>query len=490
MSKKRRNLLALLAVTLLLGGLLWWLMASSDTAGEPEDHTHITSESDHDHTHESDTGTLVNESADDLRKVVFRNANGRYTAYVDSKKGEVVFRELEGLPVNNAFMEYVWYGAVQLTYSHIITTTDADDYSAKAYGLDKPSLTVTASFKDGHTVSFQAGDAVKGEETDVYYTLLKGDKHVYACPIDIPFFMGDSYFINDDIFYEYDEGIESSDIKIGNITLSGDAFDGKFVMKVNQQSDMSDPAYGYSYMVTKPIQWPVKNTAASELVYDLTYLMADDVVQRNPSRKDLVSYGLDDPSLTVTFRRNGKKCTLYVSKHDKEMMYAMLKGGKMVYLLKPSSLSILHELSPQNLYSLNAVPLQLEPISGIDVSWEETTVKLRVTREQNENAMGESDVIYTYAAKANGKSIKYSVYTNFVKQLQGSVIQQWDVAMPEGKPAVTLKIAYFDNYGRKADTISFYPYQEREYAVVWGDKPVNTVSATWLHRLLDSAGQL
>ncbi|MBQ5545470.1 MAG: DUF4340 domain-containing protein, partial [Clostridia bacterium] len=203
MSKKRRNLLALLAVTLGLGGLLWWLMSMPDTAGESEDHTHITSESDHDHTHESDTGTLVNESADDLRKVVFRNANGRYTAYVDSKKGEVVFRELEGLPVNNAFMEYVWYGAVQLTYSHIITTTDADDYSAKAYGLDKPSLTVTASFKDGHTVSFQAGDAVKGEETDVYYTLLKGDKHVYACPIDIPFFMGDSYFINDDIFYEY-----------------------------------------------------------------------------------------------------------------------------------------------------------------------------------------------------------------------------------------------------------------------------------------------
>lgn len=489
MNKKRRNLVLLLAVTLVLGGLLWWVMRldGANAGEEDEAHTHAVSESDHDH----DTGILIGESADDLKKVVFRNEYGKYTAYLDTDKGEVAFRELDGLPVNNAFMEYVWYGVPGLTYSDIVTTTDAEGYSAKAFGLDKPSLTVTATFAGGKTYTFTAGAQVPGSENDdVYYTLLKGDKHVYACPIDVPFFMGDSYFLNDDIFYEYDKGIESSDIKIGDITLSGNAFDGKFVMKVNRESDMSSPDYGYDYVVTSPIHWPVRNASASQLVYDLTYLMADDVVKLHPSKKDLASYGLDHPSLTVECKRNGKTCTLYASKYDKETLYVMLKGGQIVYLLKPASLSILHELSPEHLYSLNAIPLQLEPIRSIRIVSDQGTTRLDVTRKENENAMGESDVIYTYTAQANGKDIKYSVYTNFVKQLQGSVIQQWDVKQPKGQPSVTIKVAYFDNFGRKADTIKCYKYNDREYAVVCGDRPVHTVSVTWVNRLLQSAAQL
>ena len=493
MNKKRRNLILLLAVTALLGGMLWWVMrsGSGDGAEDPEAHEHIHTASDSDHAY--DTGTLFSESADDLKQVVFRNEYGQYTAYLDKEKGEIACKELAGLPVNNAFLEYVWYGVTDMTYSDIVTTTDAEGYSAKAFGLDKPSLTVTATFAGGKKYTFTAGSKVPGHDSDeVYYTLLKGDKHVYACPIDIPFFMGDSYFLNDDIFYEYDEGIESSDIQIGDITLSGNAFDGKFVMKVNREANLSSPDYGYDYVVTSPIHWPVKRSASSELVYDLTYLMADDVVQRNPTKKQLASYGLDRPSLTVSFRRNGKSCVLYASKYDKETLYVMLKGGKIVYLLKPASLSILHELSPENLYSLSELSVQTEAVSGVTVTAAQGTTRIDVTRSKNEKSMAESDVIYTYTVEANGEAIKYTVYTNFIKQLNGSVIQRWNVEdfTAQGEPDVTVKIAWFDNYGRKADTVKFYRCNDREYAAVWGDKPVNTVSATWLNRLLQSAAQL
>ena len=72
------------------------------------------------------------------------------------------------------------------------------------------------------------------------------------------------------------------------------------------------------------------------------------------------------------------------------------------------------------------------------------------------------------------------------------MIQRWNVEdfTAQGEPDVTVKIAWFDNYGRKADTVKFYRCNDREYAAVWGDKPVNTVSATWLNRLLQSAAQL
>lgn len=486
MSKKRRNLVILLAATLVLGGLLWLVMSLGDNGTEGETHTHVTSESDHTH----DSGTLIDAQQDDLQRIVFSNENAKYTAYIDKDKGEVVFQELEGFSVNAAFMEYVWYGVAEMTYSDIITTTDAEGYNAKAYGLDQPSLTVTATFSGGRKYEFKAGSNIPGEEEDVYYTLLKGDKHVYACTIDIPFFMGDSYYLNDDVFYSYDDGIESSDITIGNITLSGSAFDGDFVMKVNKESDLSSPNYGYDYVVTSPINWPVKKSSASMLVYDLTYLMADDVVKRNPTKAELKSYGLSKPSLTVDFVRNGKQCVLYGSKPDKNTMYIMLKGGKIVYQLKTDSLSILHNLSPETLYSLNAISLSVESISKIQITSTDVSVQLEVSRAKNENSIAESDVIYTYSAKANGEELKYSVYTNFVKQLNNSVIQQWDVAAPKGKAAVTIRIEYFDSYGRAADTVKFYPYSDREYAVVWGNKPVNTVAATWVNQLLQNAQQL
>ena len=118
------------------------------------------------------------------------------------------------------------------------------------------------------------------------------------------------------------------------------------------------------------------------------------------------------------------------------------------------------------------------------------SVRLDVSRKKNENAMQESDVIYIYSSKANGKDIKYSLYTNFVKQLNNSVIQHWNVKAPGGKAAVTISVEYFDSYNRAADTIKFYKYSDREYAVVWGDSPVNTVSSTWLNQLLQNAGQL
>lgn len=486
MSKKRRNLLILLAATLVLGGLLWLVMSLDDTDNGEEAHTHTleTSESDH------QSGTLIDAKQEDLQRIVFRNENAKYTACIDEDKGEVVFKELEGFSVNSAFMEYVWYGVAEMTYSDIITTTDAEGYNAKNYGLDKPSLTVTATFSGGRKYEFQAGSTVPGEEDDVYYTLLKGDNHVYACTIDIPFFMGDSYYLNDDVFYSYDKDMESSDITIGDITLSGSAFDGDFVMKVNRESDLSSPMYGYDYVVTSPIHWPVKKAAASMLVYDLTYLMADDVVKRNPTKAELKSYGLNKPSLTIDFVRNGKKCVMYCSKPDKSKMYVMLKGGKIVYLLESDSLSILHELSPENLYSLNAISISVETIGKIKIASADTAVQLDVLRKKNENAMSENDVIYTYSAKANGEDIKYSVYTNFVKQLNNSVIQQWNVKASKGKAAVTIDIEYFDSYQRAADTIKFYQYSDREYAVVWGDKPVNTVSATWLNQLLQNAAQL
>lgn len=488
MSKKKRNLILMLAATLVLGGILWLVVWSEST---DSDHTHSDEDSD-DSTSTSNSGILIDESQEDLQSIVFSNDKAKYNVSLDADEGQVSFSELEDFPVNRTFMEYVWYGIAQMEYSDIITTTDAEDYNAENYGLNNPSLTVIATFSDGKEYEFVAGSNVPGSDSDVYYVLLSGDKNVYACAIDIPFFMGDNYYLSDDIFYPYDKDIENnSDIEIGDITLSGDNFKEGFVMEVNKESNLSNPFCGYNYVVTSPISWPVKVSSSSMLVFDLTYLTADDVVVLNPSNSQLEEYGLNSPSLTIDFKRNGRDCTLYCGNKTNSELYVMLKGQPIIYKLDVESLSILQNLTPETLYGANAMSISVAAISGITVKTSDFTKNIKVSRSKNDSAASsDDDVIYTYSVEADGEEKKYSTYTNFVKQINNSTIQQWNVKKPNGTAEVEITVSYFDSYGRESDVIKFYKYSNREYAVVWGDYPVNTVSVTWLNQMLENAKQL
>ena len=74
-----------------------------------------------------------------------------------------------------------------------------------------------------------------------------------------------------------------------------------------------------------------------------------------------------------------------------------------------------------------------------------------------------------------------------MKQLNGSSINRWNVKKPTGKPAVTLKLSFYDNIRSEPEIIRLYRCSDREYAVVREGLPVNTVSATWVKQFLDDA---
>ncbi|MBQ9901637.1 MAG: DUF4340 domain-containing protein [Clostridia bacterium] len=488
MNRKKRNLLLLLAATLAVAGLFWFL-ASGDSAQEEENgHDHSVSESDGESGRQS--GVLLNYSSDNIKSVTITNSQAKYTAYVDSKSGSVAFKELKGYPVNENFMETVWYDSVQMIYQDIVATTKDDGYRPEEYGFDKPSVTVKVTLKDGHSYTFHGGKETPGYENDVYYVKVSGDQNIYVCTLDSAFFMGDSYYLSDDIFYRYDtesDGKQKSKIRIGEITLTGDAFKGEFRMKPSTTADMSSPFYGFSYRVTSPVSWPVKASASSMLVYDLQYLMADDVAVLKPTAKQLKAYGLDKPYLTLSFRRNGKEVVMYGSKSEGEKMYVILKDHDILYELNTNSLSILHQLTPENLYSINAISATMEALSGIKITSASVNCDIAIAREENSNALEADDVIYTYSVTKNGEDKKYSSFIKLMKQLNGSSITRWNVKKPAGKPMVTITLSFFENIRSKPEVIRLYQYSDREYAVVREGLPVNTVSATWVKQLLADA---
>ena len=492
MNRKKRNLLLLLLATAAVG-VLFWLLAMGESAedGDDHDHEHYVTETDDDAGRKS--GVLLNYSADDIKTVTLSNSQAKYTAYVNKESGSVAFKELEGYSVNSSFMETVWFGSVQMIYQDIVGSVKDTDYNPKNYGFDKPSLSVKVVLKNGKSYTFKAGSKTPGYENDVYYLTVSGDSNIYVCTLDSAFFMGNSYYLSDDIFSDYDsneDGSKKSNIKIGNITLSGKEFSGEFVMKPNTTADMSSLFYGFSYKVTSPISWPVKDSASAMLVYDLQYLMADDVAVLKPTSKQLKAYGLASPYLTVSFKRNGKDVVMYCSKPESEKMYAILKDHDIIYQLNVNSLSVLHQLTPENIYSINAISATMESLSGVKISGDGAQCEISVKREENQNAVAQTDVIYKYSVTKNGEDKTYSSFTKLMKQLNGSTIQRWNVKKPDGKPAVTITLSYFANFKREPVIIKLYPYSDREYAVVRDGCPTNTVTATWVKQLLSDANSL
>ncbi len=480
MSKKRRNLIILLAVTVLLGGLLW-LLVGLDT----DETSYLYESDDDDDVSDSDTGILIDEEQEDLTKLVFSNENGSYTALLDSDD-EVYFEELSAYPVNTSFMEYIWYGVAQLSYDSIITSSEAEDFDSSVYGLDEPSLTVSATFGENN-YTFIAGIQVPGASDGVYYLLLEGDSNVYECAIDTSFFMGDSYFLSDDVFYFYDEDLESTtDIEIGDITLSGDAFSGSFVMKLNYESDQSSPFYGFDYVVTSPISWPVKSTSSALLVHELTYLTADEAIVREPTSAELAEYGFDSPTVTIKFTRNDEDCTLYIGEINQNYMYLMLKGLNVIYELDVDGVSILNNLSPDTMYAANAISISMAAISKITVQSDDVSKSISISREATGSSDDEDSAIYTYSISVGSEDKEYSTYVNLLKQINNSTIQNWNVTAPDGDAEVTLTIEYFDSFGREESVIKFVKYSDRNYAVVWDGYPTNTVSVTWLNQFLSN----
>ncbi len=490
MNRKKRNLLLLVVATAAVCALLMVLTLGDSAENGQHEHEHGVSESD-EHS-ERHTGILLNYSADEIKTLTFSNSKAKYTAYVDLKSGNVVFKELEGYSVNSKFMETVWFGSVQMIYQDVVADTSDKDYKPRDYGFDKPSLTVKATLKNGKSYSFKAGKKTPGYENDVYYLTVSGDSKIYVCTLDSAFFMGDSYYLSDDIFSDYDtnqDGSKKNTAKIGEVTLSGEAFNGKFTIMPSTTADMSSPFYGYEYMVTSPIKWSVKASAASMLINDLQYLMADDVAVLKPTAKQLKSHGLSSPYLTVSFKRNGKNCVMYCSKPENEKMYVILKDHDIIYELNTNSLSLLHELKPENIYSINAVSATLEAVSGVKIAGGGVKCDIVVSRDENKNAVAETDVIYTYSVTKNGEEKKYSSFVKLMKQLNSSSITRWNVKKPTGKPVITITLSFFEGAKQKhkAAIIELVKYSDREYAVVRDGLPVNTVSATWVKQLLSDA---
>ncbi len=485
MREKKRILLIMLCLCIVLGGAAALLLRPKDSGNDKF------TESPAEHEHPVDEGFIENTSGDllidkessDVDSIVLTNNNGKFTILRDKTTSNLYIKEIDrNVPLCNDFIEYVWYYAYCLGYNYKIISTSDSPIVPSDYGLDSPSARFEISYKDGSNVNFDIGSSIVTSE-NIYYLTFNGDeKSVYITEISLAVFEGEGYFIDTDFFSKTDENVES--VEIGTIKLSGTSIPKKIVIEPYSSDDRSDQSYGHSHIITAPVKTAVNDVNATALANELIYLSAESALCSAPSKSTLSEYGLDDPSLIVTFVRNGKEQTLYIGKTDKSTYcYAKLKGIDVIYNIDPlqaetllsSSLSF-YRSGELRLFRINAVESVTVEFSGEKYSF-----------DINRTALSGDDEYYEYHIFNGNKELSLDNYRNFLSVLSSAYTASWETKASSKTPSLTVTVSYFDSYNRPDDTLKFYEADFNRFVCSINGTDTASVSAIYLTRVMEAS---
>lgn len=480
MKKKMLLLLSLLGVCAAAGIALIFLLKPPDTDySELYDNEEI-------HDEHADTENFVENTAeeyliaadaDSIDHMVLKNKLGTFTILRNEKTGTLTIKEMKNnVPVCDSYLEYVWYYGASLGYSYKIIDTEEYPLSFSDYSLDDPQAQVEVFYSDGSKNSFEIGAEIPSEE-DVYYFRFGNDDCVYITEFNLAMFQGESYFIDTDVF---SINSDDSDTVIGKMEITGSEIPKKIVIEPYSSDDRSDQSYGASYIMTSPERAAVDKENVTALTNELIYFQPYLAVCSAPDRETLKSYGLDKPKKTIRFFRNGSEETISIGNTVGELCYLTVGGIDAIYSMETVNAESLLGMSADYCRSATIRAYTIDALKSITVSFNDTDYNFTATR----TALDDEESYYEYHAYYPKGELNISSYKKFLAVLSdNSAINRETDALTD-KAALTVKVEYFDGFGRKPETLKFFDAGSNRYLCTVNGKPQGKVSHVWLARLI------
>lgn len=487
MTEKKRTLLIIIAAVVLLGIAMFFLLKDDekeiDISDSPAVHEHETNEN---FIENVDGELLIDKESSDVKSVVLTNSHGKITILRDESTASLYIKELDrNIPLSEDFLEYVWYYAYCLGYNYKIISSSDMPVSMSDFGLDEPSASFSVKYTDDTVAEFDIGDSLVSSE-NVYYVNFHGfENTVFITEMSIAAFQSENYFIDPDFFYAIDQDAE---VEIGKIEITGSRIPKKITIKPYSSEDRSDQSYGHSHILSSPVKGAVNDVNATALVNELTYLAADSVVCTNPDKKQLKEYGLNDPSLIISFERNGKKQVLSIGNTDNSTYcYAMLKGIDVIYNIDPLQVEAILSSSLSFYRSTELRLFRINAVESVTVSFEDESYTFDATRTPLSEG---SDEYYEYHVFYNDKEMSIDNYRDFLAVISGANAVNWETSAVSDESALTIRVNYFDSFERDDDVLRFYEGEYTRYVCsINGTKTAN-VPAVFLSRVMNASRNL
>ncbi|HIU32180.1 MAG TPA: DUF4340 domain-containing protein [Candidatus Caccousia avistercoris] len=474
MKKNTKYLALALGCVVVLGGAV---AALTLTGGSGEDTASSSAAS------TAETIPLIDKTEEDLASVTITNEQGSFTIHARTETTvesvasgsseapeettQVVYSvdELDGLTLDDSAVEGIAGDAYSLNAQKDIGVVE----DLSEFGLDPAAATVSATFQDGTTVSYQVGI----ESGSNRYVKMSDSDNVYLAYLDDGI-LGSVNDLADTAIYELEvaqddseaasnaamAGVSSEYAIINELHLSGTAFEQEVTMYYEE---------GTGYMLSEPRQATADSTKASDIATALTSLSADSLVKYHPTEEDLQEYGLAEPAVVCEFTANGQPetHTISVSAVDGDgNRYLMYGGIDAVWLVSNDTVTAWADADPFYLQStLNLMP-NIVTVETMTLTLDGQEYKFTLQRQVDEEESTEDSTEYIYTVtNADGLELDYEenfkhFYLTFISILTAEDYDQ----MPTGEPYLTCTYTYFDEEG--SDTIEFYKVSDRRYAIV------------------------
>lgn len=364
-----------------------------------------------------------------------------------------------------------------------VTAVREIDKTPEACGLNTPEVTVHIVTTDGEEYKFFVGDDsadgvgsyVKFESSDVIYlsdTSLKlylGFEYIdilaYA---DTPFFTADDGDF-DDYLDEYGDLA-----KFDTITISGVNFDGKVVVKPNDDELLASVI---STIIIEPV---VRTSDALDQLVNIFLgegLAVCGAYSADVSAASLKAVGLDNPDFVATMSINGVTMT-YKFKSQGDGYCAVVcdkDEQKMIKMVSDESLDFLnYDLT--DLYSDYLCLIALANLKN-----------LTVTTPDNEYSFDIETVVESsvtnYYVKYNGELVDTSDFQNIYQQIAALACSDYDEQKTNEKPAYTFTFTYTDDIGGSV-SYEFTKVSETRYQCSQNGKALGKLTSTSLNKFI------
>lgn len=418
--KLKRNLIILVVVLALLGGMLYLLLRPTPQEGPVDD------------TPQSEEVSVW--QVEDLQRITLENADLFMT--IENAGGTWVLQRNPAAKMNRNAITSLTTVVSDLKAQRLMT--DAPENLAD-YGLDAPTVTVTAEGADGTQYAIYLGSPVL-DKTAYYFKTNRSDSVYTMNAIDCGLLFSRITAFRSTVLFDRDnEALTEILVKGGH--------NYHFVKRTQDDSTFSVSQWA--------MQSPyVANTALMEFYNNVQLKAASLIAYDFIDGADPAAYGFAAPRYTVTLT-DSETTRFYVGGDGPEgYVYVMLEGDNTIYVVDSAGLAYL-SADPLTIMDKHTALFYVDDVQRLTLQTPEKTIAVRIERMQQDDGE-QAELVYVNDKLVETEDFRSAYQTLMKVQFDDYLTQRGSA------PEVTVTFDFNDG---ATYAVEFYPSDAMNYCM-------------------------
>lgn len=444
MSKKIRAIIVSAIVLVLLGGAIIALALSNKSA--EDDLLNTTSIN-------TDFVPLIRE---DRYKTEYLKIKNKTSEYEIKPIGENLYSIVgfEDLFQIKAYFPEALTQACSVTATKLIAE---DSQSLGDFGFNDPELVFEIKTEGNDAISLTVGSTTSDGSS--HYVIITGENDIYSVPVTTfpNLFMDKFDYLDKTVINGFDPNVATEIPYLNKVSITRKDLETPIVFDSFVKGDLSENAVSQSTIrMTSPVEALISETSAQDYLYGNFGLIAESIVDINPTEEKLIEYGFDDPSSVFEIKYNdninikvttgnGIECEHAVDEdltghqHEFVSYYAMRDDSNTVYRVSTISMRWF-EMQPKDIISTIAVLPSVFDLESVELTTsDDKTYTLKYETESSED--GKKSVT---GATLDGKEVDSKDARQILQLLTLTDIQDLNYETPTSEAETTIKYNYLD----------------------------------------------